>query len=208
MNEKVNKMIKYSFLLVFFFIFCTNKKDSDCKDKGIKIEYLSDIDKLVQNGYICDNHFDDFGIDELKRCKVVFSDSNYKILYNGFRSRVIFDKKENLKLAINSLLPNFQSVKNRPFSLYILSDKLMPIYGITKFGVDRPSVFKIDYKNNKIILSEAVDKEGKNIDVNKLTYQEILLLITKIKTKFTYKLSEGTLDDYFYKVPYWTEGRE
>jgi len=35
----------------------------------------------------------------------------------------------------------------------------MPIYGITKFGIDSPSVFKIEYKNNKIILSEAVDKE-------------------------------------------------
>ena len=31
---------------------------------------------------------------------------------------------------------------------------------------------------------------------------------TKIKNTFKYKLSEGTLDDYFYKVPYWTEGRE
>ncbi|MBE8723364.1 hypothetical protein [Flavobacterium hungaricum] len=201
-------MIKYSLLLVFLLVFCTNKKEVDCKDQGIKIEYLSDMDKLIQNGYVCDKHFEDFGIDELKRCKVVFSDSNYKILYNGFRSRVLFDKKENLKLAVNSLLPDFRPIKNRPFSLYILNDKLMPVYGITKFGVDSPSVFKIEYKNNKIILLDAVDKESKNIDVNKLTYQQILLLISKIKNTFKYKLSEGTLDDYFYKVPYWTEGRE
>ncbi|WP_295094388.1 hypothetical protein, partial [uncultured Flavobacterium sp.] len=133
-------MIKYSLLLVFLLVFCTNKKEIDCKDQGIKIEYLSDMDKLIQNGYVCDKHFEDFGLDELKRCKVVFSDSNYKILYNGFRSRVLFDKKENLKLAVNSLLPDFRPVKNRPFSLFILNDKLMPVYGITKFGVDSPSV--------------------------------------------------------------------
>ena len=54
-------MIKYSLLLLFLFVFCTNKKEDGCKDKGIKIKYLTDIDKLVQNDYICDNHFDDFG---------------------------------------------------------------------------------------------------------------------------------------------------
>lgn len=200
-------MIKYS-LLVFLFVFCTNKKETDCKDQGIKIEYLTDIDKLVQNGYICDNHFDDFGIDELKRCKVVFSDSNYKVLYNGFRSRVLFDKKENLKLAINSLLPDFRPVKNRPFSLYVLNDKLMPIYGITKFGRDSLSIFKIEYKNKKIVLSEALDKESKNINVCKLSYSEIVKLIKNIKYDFVYKKQDTTLDEYFYNVPFWTEGRE
>ncbi|MEA9412654.1 hypothetical protein [Flavobacterium sp. PL02] len=102
----MKKAIIFSLLISFS---CTNKqKEPDCKDQGIKIAYLTDIDKLVQNGYICDNHFDDFGIDELKRCKVVFSDSNYKVLYNGFRSRVLFDKKENLKLAINYYFPIFE----------------------------------------------------------------------------------------------------
>ncbi|MEA9412653.1 hypothetical protein [Flavobacterium sp. PL02] len=201
-------MIKYSLFIAFLFVFCTNKKESDCKDQGIKIEYLTDIDKLVQNGYKCDNHFDNFGVDELKRCQVEFSDSNYKVLYNGFRSRVLFDKKENLKLAINSLSPDFRPVKNRPFSLYVLNDRLMPVYGITKFTNVGLSVFKIEYKNNKIVLSEAINKESKNIDVNKLTYQQILELIEKIKNTFKYKVREKTLDDYFYKVPYWTEGRE
>ena len=202
----MKKVIVFSLLIIFG---CTNKQNEpDCKDQGIKIEYLMDIDKLVQNGYICDNHFDDFGINELKRCKVEFSDSNYKVLYNGFRSRVLFDKKENLKLAVNSLLPDFRPVKNRPFSLYVLNDKLMPVYGITKFTNVPLSVFKIEYKNKQIILTEAVDKESKNIDVNKLTYQEILVLIKKIKNTFKYKPKKGTIDDYFYKVPYWTEGRE
>ena len=194
-------------LLIFFG--CTNKqKELDCKNQRIKIEYLTDIDRLIKNGYICDNHFDDFGIDELKRCKVVFSDSNYKILYNGFRSRVLFDKKENLKLAVNSLSPDFRPVKNRPFSLHVLNDRLMPVYGITKFTNVSLSVFKIEYKNKKIVLSEAINEESKNIDVNKLTYQQILELIEKIKNTFKYKVREKTLDDYFYKVPYWTEGRE
>lgn len=200
-------MIKY-ILLVFFILSCTTKKETECKNQGIKIQYLTDVDKLVQNGYICDKHFDDFGIDELKRCKVVFSDSNYQVLYNGFRSRVIFDKKENLKLAINSISPDFQPVKNRPFSLYILNEKLMPIYAITKFSNDSLSVFKIEYVKKKILLSEAVDKESKNINVNKLTYQEILSLIPKIRNEFKYKPRRTSLDDYFYEVPYWTEGRE
>jgi hypothetical protein len=202
----MKKVIVFS-LLIFFG--CTNKqKELNCKDQGIKIECLTDIDRLIKNGYICDKQFDDFGIDELKRCKVVFSDSNYKVLYNGFRSRVLFDKKENLKLAVNSLLPDFRPVKNRPFSLYILNDKLMPVYSIAKFGNTTMSVFKIDYKNNKIILSEAVDEESKNININKLSYQQILVLISKIKNNFTYQPTKGTFEDYFYKVPLWTEGRE
>ncbi|MNQ54136.1 hypothetical protein D3C85_681980 [compost metagenome] len=199
--------MKYS-LFFLLLLFCTNKKEVDCKDQGIKIEYLSDIDKLIQNGYICDNHFDDFGIEQLKRCKVLFSDSNYKILYNGFRSRILFDKKDNLKLAINSISPDFQPVKNRPFSLYILNDRLMPVYGITKFTNVGLSVFKIEYSKKKIVLSEAIDEESKNINVNKLTYKEILELIKKIKDEFKYKPKKTSLDDYFYNVPYWTEGRE
>jgi hypothetical protein len=200
-------MIKHV-LISFLFIFCTKNKEIECKDQGIKIEYLTDIDKLIQNGYVCDRKFDNFGIDELKECKVLFSDLRYKILYNGFRSRVMFDKKENLKLAVNSISPDFKPVKNRPFSLYILNDKLMPVYGITKFSNVDFSVFKIEYKNNKVILSEAVDKESKNIDVTKLTYKQILLLIPKIKNTFTYRLKKETLDNYFYNVPFWTEGRE
>ncbi|WP_433831139.1 hypothetical protein [Flavobacterium anhuiense] len=200
-------MLKYS-LLLFFIFTCTNKKEIECKDQGIKIEYLTDIDKLVKNGYICDKYFDDFGIDELKRCKVVFSDSNYKVLYNGFRSRVLFDKKENLKLAINSISPDFKPVKNRPFTLFILNNKLLPVYAISKFSNDSLSVFKIEYIKKKILLSEAINRESKNINVNKLTYQEILSLIPKIKNEFKYKPRKTSLDDFFYDVPYWTEGRE
>ncbi|MCY1458006.1 hypothetical protein D9M71_753490 [compost metagenome] len=70
------------------------------------------------------------------------------------------------------------------------------------------SVFKIEYSKKKIVLSEAIDEESKNINVNKLTYKEILELIKKIKDEFKYKPKKTSLDDYFYNVPYWTEGRE
>ena len=84
----------------------------------------------------------------------------------------------------------------------------MPVYEITKFTNVGLSVFKIEYKNKKIVLIEAINEESKNIDVNKLTYQQILELIEKIKNTFKYKVRGKTIDDYFYKVPYWTEGRE
>lgn len=197
--------LKYLFI-GFFFVFCTNKKTIECKDQGIKIVYLSDLDKLIKNGYKCDTAFNDFGISRLETCKVLFSDSNYKVLYNGYKTRLLFDKKENLKLAINSVAPDFRIIESKPYALFVLDDKLMPVYAIAKLGEDHFSVYKIAYKNNVTVISKATNKESQNINVNTLTYDQIIVLISQMKNTFTYKFSPGSLDDYFYDVPFWTEG--
>lgn len=199
------KMIQYS-LLVFFLVFCTNKKNEKCVDRGIKLEYLSDIDKLIKDGYKCESAFSHFNIDELKNCKVLFSDINYKIVYNGFKTRLLYDKKEKITIAINSITPDFRIIRGRPYALYILNEKLMPVYAIAKLGEENFSVYKIDYLQNKIVISKAINKESKSINVCTMKYIQILDLIRKIKNDFSYKKEKQTLDNYFYKVPFWTEG--
>lgn len=200
-------MIKY--IIISFFLFFSNQKTQNpCSNKGIKIEYLKDLDKLIKNGYKCDNQFNNFGISQLKNCEVLFSDSNYKVVSNNYKSRILFDKKENLTLAINSVDPYFRDIQKRPFTLYILNNRLMPEYAIAKLGKKNMSVFKIEYIKSKVIIKKAFEKESKNINVNKLTYSQIKVLIKKIKLKFKYKLEKETLDEYYYKVPYWTEGLE
>ena len=199
-------MIKYSLLLLFLFVFCTNKKEDGCKDKGIKIEYLTDIDKLIGSKYICDYSFNTFGKDRLDKCKVLFSDENYKVIYDQYKTRLLIDKKLNLKFAIVSISPDFKTIETVPKSLYILDDKLMPIYSITKFGKDKFHTYRYKYDKGNLIIEIAIDKESKNIKVDQLTYKEIILLVSKMKNKFTYKINKGDFDEYFYDVPLWTEG--
>jgi len=197
--------MRYSLIVIFLF-FCSCKDTEHCADRGIKVAFLSDIDKLIKDGYKCDNKFNHFNIDELKNCKVLFSDRNYKIVYNGYKTRLLFDKKENLTLAINSVTPHFTIIKGRPFSLYILNEKLMPVYAIAKLGKENFSVYRIEYLKNEIVISKAIDDESKNINVCTMKYTQIVDLTKKIKYKFSYKKEKQTLDNYFYKVPFWTEG--
>jgi len=199
-------MMKYFWVFSFFLVFCTNKKTEECIDRGMSIEYLTDIDKLIKDGYKCETAFNDFNIDELKKCKVLFSDSKYKIIYNGYKSRLLIDKKENITIAINSRTLDFKTIKDVPFTLFLLNDKLMPIYAISRFGKEKTFVYKIEYLKNKIILSRAINKESTEIDVTKLKYSQIIDLFKKSIYNFTYKKEKLTLDSYFYDVPFWTEG--
>jgi len=199
------KMIRCSLIAILLF-FCSGKETENCIDRGIEIEYLRDIDKLIKDGYKCENKFNHLNIEELKNCKILFSDLNYKIVYNGYKTRLLFDKKQNLTLAINSVTPHFTIIKDRPFSLYILDEKLMPVYAIAKFGKDNFSVYRIEYLKGEIVVSKAIDEESKNINVCNMKYTQIVDLTKKIKYKFSYKKEKQTLDNYFYKVPYWTEG--
>ena len=199
-------MTKYFWFLFFFLVFCKNKKTEECIDRGINIEYLTDIDKLIKDGYKCETTFNDFNIDELKKCKVLFSDSKYKIIYNGYKSRLLIDKKENITIAINSRTIDFKTIKDLPFAVFLLNDKLMPIYAISKLGEEKTFVYKIEYLNEKIILSKAINKEVAEIDVNKLKYSQIKEIFKKSIYRFRYKKEKLTLDSYFYNVPFWTEG--
>jgi|GEM_PF-3371196 len=199
------KMIRYG-LLLFTLMFCSPNQKENCLDKGIEIEYLSDIEKLIKDGYICEDEFNHFNIEELKKCKVLFSDLNYKVVYNGYKTRLLFDKRENLIIAINSATPDFKIIESRPYALYVLDEKLMPIYAIARLGKKTFSVYQIEYLKNEIVLSKALDLESTNINVCNMKYNQIIDLIRKIKYKFTYKKEKQTLDTYFYKVPFWTEG--
>lgn len=195
--------------ILFFFLltlaYC-NAQNKQCIDKKIKIEYLSDIDKLIKTKYICDTSFNTFGKDRLEKCKVLFSDKNYKVAYDQYKTRIFIDKKLKLNFAIVCILPDFKIRAEVPNSLYILDEKLMPIYSISKSGEKNYHVFKYEYTNGSIIVKKAINKESHNINIDKLSYKEILQLVSKIKEKFIFKSEKDSFDDYFYNVPLWTEG--
>jgi len=193
-------------LLAFLMLFCSERKSETCVDRGIEIEYLIDIDKLIKDGYKCEEDFNNFNTEELKNCRLLFADANYKVLYNGYKTRLLFDKKENLKIAINSITPDFKTIKDRPFALYVLNENLMPVYAIAKLGSNVISVYKSEYVKNEIVLKRATEKEANNINIGDFKYTEILQLIKKMKSGFSYKKEKKTIDPYFYNVPYWTEG--
>lgn len=197
------KKTLFSFLLIHAF---GNAQNGQCIDKNIKIKYLSDIDKLIKSKYICDASFQTFGKDRLDKCKVLFSDKNYKVVSDQYKTRILIDKKRKLNFAIVCIAPDFKIRKEFPNSLYLLDDKLMPIYSISKSGEKNYHVFKYEYINGNIITKKAIDKESQNINVDRITYKEILVLVSKIKEKFTFKTEKDSFDDYFYDVPLWTEG--
>lgn len=199
-------MKKYLWLFSFFLVFCTCNKSENCINREIKIEYLIDINKLIKDGYKCDSVFNDFNINELKECKVLFSDSNYKVVYDGYKSRLLFDKKENITISISTRTPTFKEIEGVPFSLFLLNDKLLPTYAISRLGKEKTYVYKIEYLKNEIIIYKATNKESIELDVKKLKYTEILHLLKKDIYKYTYKKEKQTLDSFYCDVPFWTEG--
>lgn len=199
-------MKKMLILFLLIFINCNSQNKKHCIDKKIKLEYLSDIDKLIASKYICDYSFNTYGKFRLSQCKVLFSDENYKVIYDQRNTRILIDKKLNLKFAIVSITPDFKTNETFPKSLYILDDKLMPIYSITKFSKDKFHTYRFKYDKGNLNKEIAIDKESKNINVDKLSYEEIISLVSKMKTKFTYKRDKGDFDEYFCDEPLWSEG--
>nr|WP_315169735.1 hypothetical protein [uncultured Flavobacterium sp.] len=192
-------------LFLLMFLDCNSQNKKHCIDKKIKLECLSDIDKLISSKYICDYSFNTFGKFRLSGCKVLFSDENYKVIYDQRKTRILIDKKLNLKYAIVSITPDFKTIATFPKSLYILNDKLMPIFSITKFSNDKFHTYRFKYDKGSLKKEIAIDKESKNINVDKLSYKEIISLVSKMKTKFTYKSDKGDFDEYFNDEPLWSE---
>lgn len=206
------KKLKLVVVLIFiFFLGGCNLKEkmnnkSKCLNKNIRLKYLSDLDNLIYNGYICDSSFNHFSNDRLKKCKVVFSDSNYKIATNFDKTRIIFDKKNDLILALNYTYPDFKIRDDYSTGLYILNEKLMPIYSVTHSWKEGMRVFNYKYKNGKCFVYKAIDEESKDINIDKLLYSDVVILINDIRNRFVYIDTGLELDSYFYKTPYWTEG--
>jgi len=198
-------MKKIIILFLLINAYC-NSQSKQCIDKNIKIEYLSDINKLIKSKYICDYSFETFGKDRLDKCKVLFCDKSYKVISDQYKTRILIDKKLKLNFAIVCILPDFKIRKETPNSLYLLDDKLMPVYSVSMSGEKNYHVYKYEYINGNIITKKAIDKESHNINIDKLTYKEIVLLVSKIKQKFTFKKEKDSFDNYFYNVPLWTEG--
>ena len=173
----------------------------------MEINYLADLQTLIKNGYTCDTLFaDKYTNARFSHCRVLFDDPKYMVAYDNYKCRILFDKKNNLKLAIVSIAPWFPKNKVYPNSLYILNNELFPLYSISTGGEMEHRVNKYIYQDGNVYINTAVDKESIGINIDTIKYKELIEIINKIKNEFSYKDSGYQLDNHFYGTPYWTEG--
>jgi hypothetical protein len=196
--------MKLIIVIVAFFIFGCSKQE--CDDKQITLRHLSDINLLMNDGHKCDTVVADYDNSRLNKCKVLFADANYKLAADSYKSHILFDKNNNVTMAIVRPFPSVKIEKYTPLSLYILDKKLMPVFSITKLSGKEYRVIKYIYDKGKVHVHEAENIKGnRNLNVKDLTYKEVLELIHKIRT-YNYKDTGTELEEYFYDTPYWTEG--
>lgn len=192
-------MIKYFFVLCFL-ISC----NSDCPNRNIAINYLIDINQLVKDNYRCKNHlFNDFGNEDLKDYKVVFSDKRYEVVYNNNKVRLFFDKEKDMRLAIVSAGPELIRNSLRPNSLYVLDEKLMPIYSISLLE-RKHRVFKYEYIKGVVNTKIATNKESMGINIDNIPYDDLLSLIKSMDTSFTFVNTKWS-DSVYYNIPLWVD---
>jgi len=197
-------MRKILALVLISFVSCTDSKE-ECTNQKIKLDHLADITKLAGNGYKCDTTFQDFGNSRLKKCRVLFSDTNYKLAIDSYKCHVLFDKKNDLIIAIMRPFASVKIIQSTPISLYILDEKLMPEFSISKFSEKNYQIWKYVYKDGEVHIHKAPDTV-EELDVSKLRYEQVVQLVHKIKGGIAYEDKWYSLDEYFYNSPYWTEG--
>ncbi len=218
-------MYKQVILLLIFSLISACKQNlenkniskSDCEVKVSKFKYPSSLEKLIEIKYKCDTILPFIENDTRKFTKklyVIFSDQNYSLINFDRRTRLLWDKNEEIIFAFKAAeIDNFYFNKPAykeiyPLTIYILNRKLLPIY---HFQGNEISIFQDDKKNKKFkqFRIELEDKSlAKNIDIGVIEYENLVSIIKDLNAnKFIKKESiGGTVLDYFYKnPPVWTE---
>jgi hypothetical protein len=192
-----------------------NNVTKECDVKISKFEYPGSLEKLVEIKYKCDTilpFIENDNLEFTKKLFVIFSDRNYSLINFDRKTRLLWDKREDIIFAFKaSEIDNFYFNKSGykelyPLTIYILNKQLMPIY---HFQSNEISIFHDDKKNKKFkeFRIELEKKSlAKNIDV--IEYENLVKIVKELNAnKYMKKeLIGGTLLDYFYKnPPVWTE---
>jgi hypothetical protein len=192
-----------------------NKDYSKCEKKIDSFFYPKDLESLIEKNYICDNNIPFIFNDDrafCKRMKVVFSDKNFMLINFDRKTRILFDRKEDIIIVFKaSEIDNFYFNKPEykelyPLSFYVVDKKFLPKY---HFSGNIISVFKDNVNKKKYDEYKVSMKNHKlNINYNLFDYHDLIKTIKELNNgNFIVKEEIGPdILNYFYKnEPIWTE---
>ncbi|MFB9077058.1 hypothetical protein ACFFLS_03550 [Flavobacterium procerum] len=216
--------LKLCFIMINYILFvsCNRHQNSitlqenmNCDKKVDSFNYPKDLESLEEKKYICDNTIPFIENDErlfLKKMKITFSDKSFALINFDRKTKILFDKTENLLLVFKaSEIDNFYFNKSSykelyPLSLYVLDEKYLPKY---HFAGEVITIFKDNVKMKKFEEYRVVMKNkplNKNYELFK--YSDLIKVIKELN-KGNYEIEEEISPDmlnYFYKEePVWIE---
>ena len=198
-------------LILFSFLFC--KKENNISVKNDKTECVESFDRkkvfeklnyYIKIKNICNDNKNKID----KKIYLYFSDINFEFYAFDDNTRIIFDKKMKIWMAISSngyFGFDYVDNKNRYISFYFLDENLTPICHINQvFDV---SIF-IDDKKNKKLREFVVDIEDfEKCKLESVSYEQILKLHSKIimkKYKIVKEKNNMYLEEFYKDTPLWT----
>jgi hypothetical protein len=195
----------------------STKEDDNkgCEEKVLDFLYPAHLEELINSNYICDTTIPFLENDKrkfIKQLSVYFSDKNFMLLVYDRKTRLLWDKKEDIIFAFKaSEIDNFYFNKKDykeiyPLKIYVLNKKLIPIYNI---GGEQNSVFIDDAKKGRLI-EYNIELKNKTVlkKLEDLEYVDILEIVDELKKKEFLKkddVSSSLLEYFYYDTPVWTE---
>lgn len=200
---------------MFLIASCQEKKSImiNCEERINHFNYPSDIELLESENYVCDSLiFNNFKIEyqqnDLKMYegfKIIFSDKNYCLAEYDLRTRLLYDRKENLWLVfkageVGNFYFNKPGYKNLYGlgNIYVLDKNLIPLYSFNKLGLRKYRL------NDEKKITESLDIELKNTkishNIDLINYNEILKITNELKSN-NYIEKGNFRNEYFYKNP-------
>lgn len=191
------------------------QENMNCEKKVDSFNFPKDLESFEEKKYICDTippFIENGGRLFFKKMKITFSDKSFALINFDRKTKILFDKKENILLAFKaSEIDNFYFNKpsNKevyPLSFYVLDEKYLPKY---HFAGEVISIFKDNVKMGKFEEYRIVMKNkplNKNYELFK--YSDLIKVITELN-KGNYEIEKEISPDmlnYFYKEePIWIE---
>lgn len=224
MELKKVLFMKKSIFIIFCsicFFGCTKKevqvvnKQNDCEKIIDSFSFPADLEVLDEKKYICDSvlpFIDNENRKFFNQMKITFSDKNFTLIFFNRKTKILFDKKENLLLVfkateIDNFYFNKPSYKEHyPLTFYVLDEKYLPKY---YFSGNVISVFKDNVRLKKFEEYKVVmNNKFLNDNYEVFNYSELINVVKELE-KGNYTIKEDISSDilnYFYKEePIWVE---
>lgn len=212
----IMKLKFYFGIILISFLSCVKENKFSKDEKSIscvecfKRELVFEkLNYYTTNKFIC-NQYGTKNFDEKRKKKVYgyFSDKNFDFYGYEDNTRIIFDKKMKIWMAISSNGYSgfeYNNMKNRYISFYFLDENLTPLCHINQaFDV---SIFIDDKKNKKLREFVVNIDDLEKIKLESVSYEQILLLHSKLIKKEYKIVKEKTntdLDEFYKDQPLWT----
>lgn len=216
--------MKKSIFIIFCsicFFGCTKKevqvanKQNDCEKIIDSFSFPADLEILDEKKYICDSVLPFIDKENRKffnQMKITFSDKNFILIFFNRKTKILFDKKENLLLVFKATeIDNFYFNKSGykelyPLTFYVLDEKYLPKY---YFSGNVISVFKDNVRLKKFEKYKVVmNNEFLNDNYEVFNYSKLINVVKELeKGNYTIKedISSDILNHFYKEEPIWVE---